>query len=273
MIKLDDLPLSIFSLVQEYFLEYSCDHAYQNEFLINNRRMWNQFIRCSNSGIISEIKRNYSYYPLNRRYSYAYVVYNGGLPLEEQSEDAKVISTLLQRIENSSKQISLNFSYYDPNKKNEVERQGEIDQIVTRVTPTFVIEYAHRFKTIHGISLRWHQDLFENLDLSYFSSLYFVDLSFSEFHHTEIACLNNVKKLDCSFCSLVDELPGKSRDDSGYSLPLLSTVEEANFACTRIDDVSLLQNLKKVILCACPYLEDVSPLKNVYHVDLSECAY
>jgi hypothetical protein len=273
MTNLDDLPFSIFSLVQEYFLEYSCDHAYQNEFLQNNRRIWKQFVRCSKSGIIPEVKRKYSYYPLNRQYSYAYVIYNEGIPLEEQSNDANAICTLLQRIENPSKQVSLNFSYYDPNKEKEVEKQDEIDELVSKVTPSFVTEYADRFKTIHGISLRWHEELSENLDLSYFSSLYFVDLSFSEFSPSEIACLRNVKKLDCAFCPLVMELPDKSENRTDYSLPLLSTVEEANFSCTEICDISLLQNLKKVILCACYHFDNVSPLKNVYHVDLSECEY
>src|SRR5258708_1660106 len=112
------LPLSVFSLIRDYFIHSSIDTETRNLELFRN---WRDFLNC-NKAVMWEIKRHYVYYTLSPYFAYAYV-FSFDYADRDPGNDERLLSHFGKRqlfglprihsiLKNPSSQVFLEFCWF-----------------------------------------------------------------------------------------------------------------------------------------------------------------
>lgn len=260
MTSLTSLPLSVFYHIRDYVVKVTVGNDdIQDRKERRSFQEWSRFVHCSQKHpFFLELRRYYSYYNLNTRYSCAYLIHfsseEGYSPDALMREDHRVIDRLRQSCANPRQQIILSFS-------------GSFSSSPHLQMKPFS-SYQAALKTVFGIRISSANLILTIDDLKAMASLQYIHLAGCTVKAKSLAALQggSVRLLDLRYCPSIISTASSLGGIDPHQL-----LEVDLSYCSSLSDVKPLAKVRKLRLEGCQEIVDVSPLHQVYDLHLAYC--
>jgi hypothetical protein len=246
------LPLCLFDVIKDYLICLTLDNLLDFREHCQN---WRNF--CNSSPRFYEIKKLHIFYNLNVYLSLAYLCYKDenmwtdGVNLHVKES----VSRILPFISNSHVQIKLTM--------DEMDKSSSRDPLASVFfSESLLDKYQHQLSTVSLMNWVDSTTFCNHSSLQHMKYLDFYDV-YNE-SSIDLSKYSNLKYLSLRhFCDSVVF--------TSSAASVLRNCIELDLSFTDIEDVSLLGNVKKLILQSCKNLSDISALKNANYLDFTDC--
>jgi hypothetical protein len=253
--KINQLPLPIFGIIQEYIINYAARiWSLYPYTLLKQVKNWNCLLNSSKGFI--EVRREYSYFLVGGCYAEAYIHFlTNRLPVDHKLYIE--ILELVKMIKYPQKQVHLFYFFPD------LEISTMPDNLNVKC---FHKDHLLNSDVVQDISSLWNVKYVSLRKTTYILSIeplqncVFVDLSdtYDVVDNSNLHYLSSVRSLILDCCYLISDVSCLA---NVYELSLLG--------CIGIKDVSMLGRVHRLNISWCDGVEDISALNQVRYLDIS----